>query len=149
MKHEDIVGKLSEYRDGALGASERESVSRHAADCADCAAVLSDWERLSKAFFARPPAPTVFQTEAFAARVMSRLSAAETGPLSWLTGRWLVPALGLSFGLLALSFLPGGGADALDPASSLLLSRADRGATASSRVETPAADVLGLSADER
>ena len=148
MEHDHVVEKLSEYRDGALGAAERETVSRHLSKCADCAGALSEWERLARAFLRRPPLPTAFQTEAFAARVMARLPAVPE-PLSWLTGRWLVPALGLSFAALAFSFRPYDGAQALDPASALLLSRADRGTVASAGAETRAFDVLGLEAEDR
>ncbi|MFI5350580.1 MAG: anti-sigma factor family protein, partial [Elusimicrobiota bacterium] len=58
MEHEYIVEKLSEYRDGALSAGDRGAVSSHLTECADCSAVLVDWERLSKAFLRRFPAPT-------------------------------------------------------------------------------------------
>ena len=149
MEHELIVEKLSEYRDGALGAAERETVSRHLSECAECSVLLSDWERLSSAFFRRPSAPNAFQTEAFAARVMARLPAAAPEPLSWLTGRWLVPALGLGFAALAFSFRPYGGAQTLDPASALLLSRAERAAAPSFGAETPSVDVLGLETEDR
>ena len=81
MEHEKIVEALSEYRDGALSAAERESVSRHLSGCADCSAVLADWDRLAKAFLRRPPAPTPFQTEAFVARVTARLPGAAWTPV--------------------------------------------------------------------
>lgn len=149
MEHDRIIERLSEYRDGALGAAEREAVSSHLAGCEDCSRILADWERLSKAFFARPPAPTAFQTEAFVARVAARLPGTAPSPLAWLTGRWLVPALGLSFAMLALSFRPYGGLEASDPAAALL-SDADRGeAVAAVQPESLGADVLGLGAEDR
>lgn len=146
MEHEKIIEALSEYRDGALSAAGRESVSRHLSGCAECSSVLSDWERLSKAFLRRPPAPTPFQTEAFVARVTARLPDAAPGPLAWLTGRWLVPALGLSFAALAFSFRPYAGQDLSDPAAALL---ADAGRGASVAPESAGADVLGLGAEDR
>jgi anti-sigma factor RsiW len=149
MNHDDIFAKLSEYRDGALDAAGRERVSLHLTQCADCASVLSDWERLAGAFLRRFPAPTAFQTEAFAARVMARLPAAAPEPLAWLTGRWLMPALGLSFTMLAFSFQPLSSGQASDSASALLLSRADRGTAAPAGTETMASDVLGIEAEER
>jgi anti-sigma factor RsiW len=149
MEHEQIVEKLSEYRDGALGAAERETISRHLPECAECSAVLSDWERLSKAFLRRPPAPNAFQTEAFTARVMARLPSCAQEQFPWLTARWLVPTIGLSFAVLALSFRPYGGAQTLDPASALLLARADRGTISPAGPETRAADVLGLGTEDR
>ena len=151
MEHDHIVEMLSEYRDGALNAVERATVSRHLPECADCAAVLADWERLSKAFLRRPPAPTPFQTEAFVARVTARLPGAESAALPWLSARWLVPALGLSFAALALSFRPDAGLDSTDPAAALLLAGADRGISlaAVSQPESPGADVLGLGVEDR
>jgi anti-sigma factor RsiW len=142
MEHETIVEKLSEYRDGALSAADRDAVARHLTECSDCASVLSDWERLSKAFLRRAPAPTPFQTEAFVARVTARLPGAAPAPFAWLTGRWLVPAVGLSFAVLALSFRPYASVDPVDPASALLMG-ADHG-TASSGM-----DFLGLGVEER
>src|SRR6185312_4446453 len=121
MEHEKIVESLSAYRDGALSASEREAVALHLAGCADCSAVLADWDRLAKAFFRPSPAPTAFQTEAFVARVRARLphGAASAAP-SWLSARWLVPALGLSFAVLAFTFRPYPAAEVSDPAVALL-----------------------------
>ncbi len=66
----------------------------------------ADWERLTRVFFARPAAPGAVETEAFVARVMSRLPVEELGLLVRLTGRWLVPALGLGLAALAFSFTP-------------------------------------------
>ena len=149
MEHDHDAERLSEYRDGTLSASGREEVSRHLAECADCASVLSDWERLSKAFLRRPPPPTPFQTEAFVARVTARLPDANPSPFAWLTGRWLVPALGLSFTVLALSFQPYSGLESADPETALLAGT-ERGASLSlARPESPGADVLGLGEDER
>lgn len=144
MRHEDIVEKLSEFRDGALGASERDAVARHLAGCADCSAFLADLERLSKALLRRPPAPNAFQTEAFVARVMGRLPA-PADPLAWLTAKWLVPALGVGFAALALSFRPYSGRATVDTTSSLLLG----GAPAAAASATPVADALGLGAEDR
>ena len=149
MEHEKIVEWLSEYRDGALGAADREAVSLHLTECAGCAAVLADWERLSRVFLRRPPAPTPFQTEAFVARVTARLPAAAPAWLARLTGRWLVPALGMSFAALALSFRPYAGLEISDPAAALLAG-ADRGASfALPAPESAGADVLGLGAEDR
>jgi len=143
MDHDRIVEKLSEYRDGALDAAARDAVARHLAECADCAAYLADLERLSKALFRRPPAPTAVQTEAFVARVMGRLPAA-ADPLAWLTPRWLVPALGAGFAVLALSFGAYPAARGADSAAAVLLG-AEPAAAASA--DSPA-DVLGY-AEER
>lgn len=145
MKHEQIAGLLSEYRDGALGAAERDAVARHLPECADCAAYLTDVDRLSKALLRRAsaPAPTAFQTEAFAARVMSRLPA-PVEPLAWLTPRWLVPAFGVGFAVLALSFGSYPRAWGIDNSSTVLLS-ADRGTVASAASDDP----LGLAGEDQ
>ena len=149
MEHETFVEKLSGYRDGALSAADRGAVSAHLTECLDCTAVLADWERLSKAFFRRAPAPTPFQTEAFVARVTGRLPGAAPAWFARLTGRWLVPAVGLSFAVLAFSFRPYAGLEALDPAAALLAG-ADRGTSlAVGRPESPGADILGLGAEDR
>lgn len=149
MEHEKIVERLSEYRDGALDSSEREAIALHLAGCAECSAVLADWDGLAKVFFRRPPAPTPFQTEAFVARVTARLPAAAPAPLSWPTGRWLLPAMGLGFAALALSFRPYASLEVSDPAVALL-SGADRAAGISAAApETSGADVLALGAEDR
>jgi len=140
MEHDRIVESLSEYRDGALSAAEREAVSSHLGGCADCSKVLADWERLSKTFFRAPAAPTAFQTEAFVARVTTRLPGEAPSPFARLTGRWLVPALGLSFAMLAFSFRPYARQEISDPAGALL---------AGPPPETAGADVLGLGAEDR
>lgn len=105
-----------------------------------------DWERVSRAFFRRLPPPTPVQTEAFVARVMARLPAPLPPPLAWLTGRWLVPAMGLGFAVLALSFRPYARAQAQDPASALLVASSERAAGAFA--DAPA-DLSGLDAEER
>jgi len=148
MEHDKIVEALSEYRDRALGAAEREAVARHLEACAECSAVLADWDRLAKAFFRPSPAPTAFQTEAFAARVTARLPGAAAGPLAWLTGRWLVPALGLGFAVLAFSFRPYPAFEVSDP-SVALLSGADRANLPAAAPETSGADVLASGAEDR
>ena len=147
MEHEKIVEALSEYRDGALSASEREAVALHLAGCADCAAVLADWDRLAKAFFRPAPAPTAFQTEAFVARVRARLPQEDASPFAWLTGRWLVPAMGLGFAGLALSFRPYTAFEVSDPAVALL-SGADR-SSAVAAAPTSGADIIGVGAEDR
>ena len=149
MEHEQIVESLSDYRDGALGAVDRERVSRHLTECAGCAAVLADGERLSKAFFRRPPAPTPFQTEAFIARVTARLPAGEPAWFARLAARWLVPALGVSFAALALSFRPYAGLEVSDPAAALLADSDHGSSSALSGPESAGADVIGLGAGDR
>ena len=147
MRHEDIIAKLSEYRDAELGAAERREVAAHVERCAGCAALLADWESLAAAFLRRPGAPTPVATEAFVARVMSRLPQ-ETEPLSRLFGRWLAPALGVSFAVLALSFRPYPRSEASDPAGALLTADSERGVSTIAP-EASSADLLGLGAEDR
>jgi anti-sigma factor RsiW len=149
MEHEQIAERLSEYRDGALGAADRETVSRHLTGCEACAAVLSDWERLSKTFLRRPLAPTPFQTEAFIARVTARLPAEEPAWFARLVGRWLVPALGMSFAALVLSFRPYAGLEVSDPAAALLADSNRDASLALPGPESAGADVLGFGAEDR
>ena len=142
MEHERIVENLSDYRDGALAPSERDAVSRHVAECADCSGVLADWDVLAKAFLRRPAPPTAFQTEAFTARVMARLPI-ESEPFARLLSRWLAPALGLGLAALAFSFSPYARDAGLDPAAALISSGSDRaGARDWTSRSTPAADDL-------
>jgi anti-sigma factor RsiW len=148
MEHDRFVEKLSEYRDGALGAAERDAVSRHVAECADCSGALADWELLSKAFLRRPAAPTAFQTEAFTARVMARLPV-EAEPFARLLSRWLAPALGLGLAALAFSFSPYARDAGLDPAATLISSGADRaGATDWTSRSVAADDLASLDTEE-
>lgn len=148
MNHDQIVEKLSDYRDGAMEAFESEAVSRHLPGCASCAATLLEWEQLSSAFFRKIPAPTPVQTEAFVARVMGRLPAASQDQFAWLTGRWLAPAFGLGIALLALSFenYP---REVSDPTSLLLSPGADRAAVTETLRESSPADLLGFDAEGR
>jgi anti-sigma factor RsiW len=152
MEHERIVEMLSAFHDGALDAAERETVSLHAAGCAQCAATLTDWESAAKAFFRRPPSPTPFQTEAFVARVMARVPAEDARFLAAALKRWLAPALGLGFAALAFSFSPYARDAGLDPASSLIASGPDRSGLSEwiARPGAPAADdFYGFDAEDR
>lgn len=140
MEHEIAVEKLSEYRDGALSLVERDAVARHLSVCAECSSIVADDARLARAFFRRPAPPTAFETEGFAARVMSRLPAAD--PLSWLTARWLVPAFGAALAVLALSFVGERSTLTVDSAASLIV---DSGRSApAATAATPADEILGL-----
>lgn len=114
--------------------------------------VDAGWERLAKVFFARPPAPGPVATEAFVARVMSRLPREAPGWLARLTGRWLVPALGLGLAALAFSFGSYARESVSDPAAALLSSGPDRQGLAEwlTRPGAPAADDLyALNGEER
>jgi anti-sigma factor RsiW len=119
MEHEIIVEKLSAFRDGALPPAERDLVAGHLEECPSCAAVLRDWEALAGLLFRPSSAPTSFQTEAFVARVMSRLPSDERLPFARM-GRWLVPAAGLGFAALAFSFGSYSRDQGLEPAAALL-----------------------------
>jgi len=112
----------------------------------------ANWERLAKVFFARPAAPRAVETEAFVARVMSRLPAEDPGLLARLTGRWLAPALGLGLAALAFSFAPYARDAGFEPAAALLAARADRAGLSEwlARPGAPAADDLyALNSEER
>lgn len=144
MGHEEIVEKLSAYRDGALPPAERLLVAGHLDACASCAAALRDWERLAGVFFRPAAAPTAFQTEAFVARVMSRLPADAAAPSFRATARWLVPALALGGAALAFSFTSYSRESGLDPAAALIATGSGRADLPEwlSRPGAPAADDL-------
>ncbi len=143
MNHERIVDLLSDYRDGALADGEREAVALHLSACADCASRQADLERLTKALFGRPPAPTVFATEAFAARVMARLPVS-AAPV-WFAPRWMLPAFGAGFAVFALSFQAYPRVGTADAAAAVLLgSDLSDGVASSSNV-----DLLGLTGEDR
>lgn len=153
MDHDLMKERLGEFLDGEMSPEEGRAFSGHLAACAECRALRAEWERLRGVFFAAGPAPAAEETERFVARVMARLPEPEAAgaPSSLPEFRWLVPALGLSFAALALSFAP-----LLeqpeDPPSALLLedSRSPEVARwmSSPEAETPD-EALGFAAEER
>ena len=80
MLHEEIIGRLSEYRSGSLGREERTRVRRHLQTCAHCRTLYQGW-------------PDGRPSPGFAGRVMGRLE--EGNGLSLRApGRWWVPLTG-------------------------------------------------------
>ncbi len=114
MDHREASEALWEYRDGELPARRRGEVEEHLSACAECRGELAAWEAAAKAFFASSPAPSPFETEAFAARAMARVGRGRR--LAAL--RWLVPVLGA--GLAVALALPGLRA-VPDPAQAMIL----------------------------
>lgn len=109
-----------------------------------------EWKRLSKAFFRRPAPPTPIRTEAFTARVMSRLAEREASPFAAAFARWLAPALGVGFAALAFSFSPYARDAGVDPAA--VIASADRPglpAWLSSPGASVADDLYALDAEDR
>lgn len=108
MKHEECRELLSEWIDGALNAGEAAAVDAHAASCAACREDAARLRRLGPALFRSPAPADPRSTEAFVARVMSRLE--DEAVPAWerlFAGRWLAPALGLALcGLAAFLWLP-------------------------------------------
>lgn len=101
MKHEEIRGLLGEWIDGELGEAESAEVAAHAAGCAECRRDADRLRRLGPALF-RAAAPTdPRSTEAFVARVMSRVEAGSVPAWERFASRWLTPALGLALAGLA------------------------------------------------
>ena len=85
MRHEEILGKMGEYRKGNLPLPEKAALERNLARCAMCRKVAGQWKDVSV-----PPG--------FATRVMARLKKEEktvvlSHPASWAarTG-WAVAA---------------------------------------------------------
>lgn len=129
--------KLTEFLDGELSKEERARFEAHLASCPDCRRTVESWRKASRAFFQASPLPTAAERELFVRRVMARLPAEEDAA-PW---RWLVPALGFSFALFLLSFLPAQ-QEQTDPLKTLLL------ADASAQSADPL-DVLAGLGDER
>ncbi|HAH05733.1 MAG TPA: hypothetical protein DCM05_04270 [Elusimicrobia bacterium] len=129
--------KITEFLDGELTTEERERFQAHLASCPDCRRAVEDWRKTSRVFFGPVPALSSADRELFVRKVMARLPEEEAAP--W---RWLVPALGFSFALFALSFLPSQ-QEQTDPLKTLLL--ADAGAAQSA---DPLDELVGLG-DER
>lgn len=116
MNHEQIVDKLSEFRDGAVTREEQGEILRHLAGCPSCVATLNDYERLARAFFQAPPRPDREDTEAFVAAVMARLPAPLAAPVELLSPRFWAPAVGFALAALAFS-LRQPAVEAADPLS--------------------------------
>lgn len=125
MDHHELKELVSDLLDGELEAGQRRLVEGHLASCDECRRLLDDWKAARRAFFPAPRRPSQAETEAFVSRVMARMPAAEPAqapadePTFRLDWRWLVPALSLSFAMLALSFIPS--RQAQDPSTTLLL----------------------------
>lgn len=108
MKHEEASTLIGEWIDGALPAPKAAEAAAHAESCAACREDAARLRRLGPALFRAPAPADPRSTEAFVARVMSRLE--EESVPAWerlLSGRWLTPALGLAVcGLAAFLWLP-------------------------------------------
>jgi hypothetical protein len=99
----------------------------------------------------RAPAPSPVATEAFVARVMSRLPEAPGAAWErWLAARWLVPAFGLGLAALVFSFRLQT-ATALSPDAAALLAGTDRGPLSGwvSGRDDSTADLLAYNGDAR
>lgn len=113
MIHDDFQEKLSEWLDGELDASMSASVAAHVGVCASCRREADLLRRLGPALFRAPAAADPRATEAFVARVMSRVESDKVSIWERLAARVLAPALGLALAALMLSIaLPGPDKDA-------------------------------------
>lgn len=111
----------------------------------------NEHDPLIRKLLRRPSPPSVFQTEAFVTRVMSRLPEEAPGWLVWLTGRRLAPALALGLAAAAFSLFQPVSRD-LSPAAELIASGPDRSVLASweaGPASASAADLVGLDSEDQ
>ncbi len=106
MDHKTIQDQLFALYDGELTGAVRRSVESHVAGCAECRALMAQWQQTAGRLFR---APRVATSEAFVERVMRRIATPDRQPFRlprWiLEGGWLVPALG--FGVMLLVMVRG------------------------------------------
>lgn len=113
MTHERIQERLSEWLDGELDGAASAEASRHIDSCAACKTEVSRLRRLGAVLFQAPAAADLRSTEAFVARVMSRVEAESASPWEKFAGLFLAPAFGLALaGLLISISMPRVDADA-------------------------------------
>jgi anti-sigma factor RsiW len=113
MTHEKIQERLSEWLDGELDASASAEVSAHLDACPSCRGESERLRRLGPALFKASAPPDPRSTEAFVARVMSRVEAESVSPWERFAARVLAPALGLALAALVFAIvMPGPDEDA-------------------------------------
>ena len=149
MDHNTIRDQLFALYDGELTGPPRRAVEDHLFDCAECRAVMAQWQHVAGALF---PSPACSASEVFVQRVMRRIAAAPTSRFQLLrrlvTGGWLIPAMGMAALLLVMVREP------LQPAISIEnLLFWDRGESVAAQQildgESPGTDdVLGLLMEE-
>lgn len=113
MTHENIAALLGDWLDGELDAAASAAASAHVEACPACAGEARRLRGLAAALFraAAPADPRA--TEAFVARVMSRVEAESVSLWERFAARVLAPALGLALAGLVLGIaLPGPDEDA-------------------------------------
>ncbi len=107
MKHPEIKSKLMEYYDGELPSAEINEVHVHLADCSECRRELERWQKIKGVFFSVGP---VEAPSGLVDNVMRRIWTEGKIPDSFdivSAIRWLVPTVGVAFGILFfLSILP-------------------------------------------
>ncbi len=105
MEHQEIMEKLTAFRDPEMPESEKREITAHLEICAECRNLFSRWERLS-AGLRRTALPEA--SDFFVSRVMKRLDALEEPEpervSGWRLPRWLVMSIGYAFGI-SLMFL--------------------------------------------
>lgn len=113
MTHEQIQERLGEWLDGELDPASSEAASRHIDACAECKGEVARLKRLGETLFVRAGAADPRATEAFVARVMSRVEAEAVSPWERFAVRFLAPAFGLALaGLIFTTLLPSADEDA-------------------------------------
>lgn len=153
MNHAMAHERLSEYRDGELAPELRADLESHLNLCADCRGTLDAWLFASRFLFSGSAVPSPIETEAFTARVMSRLAERASSGSKWYasywpgSGNWLLPLAGAALALAALLVTPAGSQDPVEA----LLQQDEGGSTLLEWLSGPppsSGDAMSLTAGE-
>jgi len=102
MNHEKAKEVLSDFREGELSDEEKDALVLHLAVCGECRRILAEFKQTGNAFFPVLPKPDEFETQAFVQRVMGGIPEEQ----ALIPLKRLIPALGFSFAVFLLSFMP-------------------------------------------
>ncbi len=107
MDHKTYQDKLSEYRDGELGESQRREVESHVSSCAECAAVLRDYASLGSGLARNTSQTSASGTDFFVNKVMDRIHTLESvsSRRVRIQAQWFAPAFGIA-AMLILALIP-------------------------------------------
>ena len=75
MRHEEVLGRMAEYREGSLNPAERAALEGHLADCGPCRKLAKRWK-------------DEMPSEGFISRVMARLGETDRKDLRLVRAGW-------------------------------------------------------------